>query len=57
MNRFELEEVKENLQEIQEQIDHYVPATKWEEANNRTLKQLIKRRNELERIVENADVV
>lgn len=47
-----MKSIEESLTEIQAQIDNYKPATKWEEANGRTLKSLIERRNRLEKALE-----
>ncbi len=44
--------VEEHLQKLHNEIENYVPETKWEEANGRTLKMLIARRNNLEKVVE-----
>jgi len=42
--------LEEKIEALQQIIDNYEPETPWEAANNRTLKRLVQRRNELEKI-------
>jgi hypothetical protein len=46
--------IQESLDLVNEQIANYVPQTKWEESNGRTLKLLHKRRVALEYALERA---
>ena len=42
--------LEEKIDAFQQIIDNYEPETKWEAANNRTLKRLVQRRNALEKL-------
>ena len=52
MKEFQAKSLEEKVEHMQTQIDAYEPPTKWEEANGRSLKWLIQRRNALEMAVE-----
>jgi hypothetical protein len=44
--------LQEHIEKLQKEIETYQPSTKWEEANGRTLKRLILKRNKLEKVLE-----
>jgi hypothetical protein len=46
------QELEKQLEVVLEKIKNYVPATKWEAANDRTLKRMHLRRKALERAID-----